>query len=165
MWPEVREARKEAKKECKKFRTAKGELEKREKKNRNPDKQPEKNLNIIGGHCVADHKCATFRGDPHMITFDELKFDCQGHGEFVMAKSMQTAFEVQARFEVTDREDKSVSITKAVSIDSGVAGAPQLDVFVEEVEGVCILNYYVNAKLTDFEEDFEVSQLCIDIVV
>jgi len=153
-WKELKEAKREAKKAAKLARKAKDKVKKKAKRNKKKTKQPKtETAEIIGGQCVADHVCATVRGDPHLTTYDGLKFDCQGHGEFVLAKSMHTAFEIQARFELTGRTDKSVSITKAVSIDTGVVGAPQFDVFVEEVEGVCVLNYYANGTLTDFGED------------
>ena len=31
---------------------------------------------LVSGQCVADHKCATLWGDPHIVTFDGLKYDC-----------------------------------------------------------------------------------------
>jgi hypothetical protein len=36
-------------------------------------------------------------GDPHLVTFDGLKYDHQAVGEFILAKSTDSAFEVQAR--------------------------------------------------------------------
>lgn len=37
-------------------------------------------------------------GDPHISTFDDLRFDCQAEGEFVMVKSADLSFQVQERF-------------------------------------------------------------------
>ncbi|WP_184173467.1 VWD domain-containing protein, partial [Rhabdobacter roseus] len=37
-------------------------------------------------------------GDPHLITFDGLKYDFQAWGEFVAAKSLTDNFEVQVRY-------------------------------------------------------------------
>ena len=31
----------------------------------------------VEGACVAQHVCASVRGDPHITTFDGLKYDCQ----------------------------------------------------------------------------------------
>ena len=31
---------------------------------------------LVAGQCVADHKCATLWGDPHIVTFDNVKYDC-----------------------------------------------------------------------------------------
>lgn len=38
-------------------------------------------------------------GDPHMRTYDGLGYDRQALGEIVLSKSLDSAFEVQARFE------------------------------------------------------------------
>merc|ERR1712083_529989 len=150
--------KKEAQKEAKKTKKKKKALKKNKKKKRKKNRKPEKDLDIVGGHCVADHVCATVRGDPHLTTFDGLKFDCQGHGEFVLSESLDSAFEIQGRFEqIKNSKDRSVSITKAISIDTGVDGAPELDVFTEEIEvdgeSVCVINYWVNGTEADFGED------------
>ena len=34
--------------------------------------------------------CGCIWGDPHMVTFDKLKYDCQGTGEFVLSKSLNS---------------------------------------------------------------------------
>lgn len=37
-------------------------------------------------------------GDPHIVTFDGLKFDCQAEGQFVMLKSLESDFQIQEKF-------------------------------------------------------------------
>lgn len=48
---------------------------------------------------------ASWSGDPHMRTFDGLKYDCQGEGEFHVLKSLDSTLEVQGRF-VKFQQDK-----------------------------------------------------------
>ena len=56
-------------------------------------------------------------GDPHISTFDDLRFDCQAAGEFVMVKSLEDpSFHVQERFTAID---SSETCTQA-SVSTGV---------------------------------------------
>lgn len=49
----------------------------------------------------SDKVCKAFGwGDPHMITFDGLKFDAQARGEVILSKSLQdSGYMIQGRFE------------------------------------------------------------------
>ena len=88
----------------------------------------------------------------------------QGRGEYVLMKSTSSAFEVQGRFipgyhykddasttdvnewgtEKLDRRGKGVSVAQAVTIDTGIIGAPQFDAVATNPEsGKCGVNYYV----------------------
>jgi len=69
----------------------------------------------------------------------------------VLAKAIgsESTFEVQARFSSTGKP-RMITITTAVSITTGVAGEPDVDIFTEMVDGKCILGYYVEGKETDF---------------
>ncbi|KAL3918878.1 MAG: hypothetical protein SGILL_004036 [Bacillariaceae sp.] len=42
---------------------------------------------------------ATSWGDPHLVTFDGLKYDVHAKGEVTMVKSMNSTFEIQARLQ------------------------------------------------------------------
>jgi hypothetical protein len=44
-------------------------------------------------------RCAGVSGDPHLTTFDQLRFDMQSAGEFIAAKSLDDNFEIQVRLE------------------------------------------------------------------
>lgn len=52
--------------------------------------------------------------DPHVTTFDGLDYDCQGAGEFIMAKSPQ--LEMQARFSAVGTADLPASVTTGIAI-------------------------------------------------
>lgn len=132
----------------------------RKQQGKNKQKRANKpgNFPSIEGVCFDDHVCASVRGDPHITTFDGLKYDCQGHGEFVLARSLESQFEIQGRFADarTNTDGNMITITKAISIDTGVEGAPQFDLIAEEDDsdgGACVLNYYINGVIADFGED------------
>lgn len=128
---------------------------------------------LVAGQCVADHKCATMWGDPHIVTFDNVKYDCMGRGEYVLMRSTTTNFEVQGRFvpgyyhsdlastpnhnewgtEKT-KSGKGVSVAAGISVDTGVEGAPHFDAFATNPRpGVCGVNYFVNDQPANFGDD------------
>lgn len=114
-------------------------------------KRQEVTKELVAGQCVADHKCASLRGDPHITSFDGIRYDCQGEGEFVLIKTInsESTFEVQGRFADVGKPQR-VSITTAISIDTGYEGEPDVDIFTEKVDGQCVLYYYVDGVATDF---------------
>lgn len=74
------------------------------------------------GHC-AEPPCeppppprnpAGGTGDPHLITFDGLKYDMQGAGEFVFSRDSSDGFEVQIRT-APWRSSNHVAVTTAVA--------------------------------------------------
>ncbi|NVJ67657.1 MAG: VWD domain-containing protein, partial [Gammaproteobacteria bacterium] len=60
-------------------------------------------------------RCGKVVGDPHLSTFDGTRYDLQSAGEFVVAKSLDDEFEVQARFEPWGTS-QTVSLTTAVAV-------------------------------------------------
>ncbi|MCG5470710.1 VWD domain-containing protein [Micromonospora sp. LAH09] len=55
-----------------------------------------------GGGCSISvigkgYRCANSNGDPHLLTFDGLRYDFQAAGEFVLTRSTADDFEVQVR--------------------------------------------------------------------
>ena len=56
---------------------------------------------------------ATGWGDPHFVTFDGLKYDCQANGEVVLLKSLISNFEIQGRFSLAGSD---VTVTTGVVV-------------------------------------------------
>ena len=74
--------------------------------------------------CGSDNPCCAggcddsgVNGDPHMYTFDKLRYSCQGKGEFVLVKSIDSDVQVQGRFE---QKSALVSLATGVAISGGV---------------------------------------------
>ena len=61
---------------------------------------------------------ANIWGDPHMITFDGLKYDLQTLGEFTLVKSNRSDFEVQSRH-IPYNSSGSLAISSAVAMKMG----------------------------------------------
>lgn len=71
------------------------------------------------------HTCGC-TGDPHCTTFDGLRFDSQGTGEFVLSNSTTSSFQVQARFGA--QIDGRVTLTQGIAMK--VPGSPVTQVSI-----------------------------------
>jgi len=92
-------------------------------------------------------------GDPHIRTFDGLKYDCQGEGEFQILKSLSTGFQIQGRFQKFD-EDRRPTTTKSVVWEVG-NGDPTIQVTTPDTpkDGSCLPDVYVENVLRDIENE------------
>ena len=92
-------------------------------------------------------------GDPHIITFDRLGFDCQGAGEFVMVKSLEDpSFQVQERFTAIENS----AVCSQTSVSTGVviqdANTPKIQLSTPR-NGQSSLNIFSNTCQIDFYVD------------
>ncbi len=96
-------------------------------------------------------------GEPHLTTFDNLKYDCQGQGEFVLVRSLEGRFEVQARFSALDHDDRTSKIT-AVAISQGLdtpvvqLSLPENPSETTEKVDVCLLDLWVDGTQRSIHE-------------
>lgn len=93
--------------------------------------------------------CAHFWGDPHIVTFDGLKYDCQGEGEFVLLSSLDSSFEVQGRFESAS-ESKRVAVTRSFVVHTGDEDVPTIQLSVpDEIVSGCPIELLVDGVSHD----------------
>jgi von Willebrand factor type D domain len=93
---------------------------------------------------------AAWSGDPHFTTFDKVKYDCQGAGEFHLLKSLTSGFEIQGRFEAMTSTSRP-TITKSIVFKTG-DGEPKIQVSTPKAPdnaGICMPTVYVEGIETD----------------
>jgi hypothetical protein len=65
-------------------------------------------------------------GDPHMVTYDNLKFNCQGIGHFIITECPD--FQMQAMFAETPGSNRRASSTIGVAVEA--TGYPTLEISI-----------------------------------
>lgn len=92
--------------------------------------------------------CAHFWGDPHLVTFDGLKYDCQGEGEFTLIKSLESTFQVQGRFESAAEASQRVAVTRSFVVQTGDENVPKIQLNVpSNMSQGCIIDLFVDDVL------------------
>ena len=94
-------------------------------------------------------------GDPHMVTWDGLRYDVHVHGELIFAKSLDasSSFQIQARTEPVENHDAKPAVTTGIVITDN--GMPKIQVSMPrdedepctEVINGCPVELYVDDEL------------------
>lgn len=106
---------------------------------------------------------ASWSGDPHLTSFDGLKWDCQGHGHFQMFRGKRPQkkdFQVQAIFD--SGKSNRVTVTRAIAIDPGDGPIVQVSVPDTTTNG-CDYTFYVDRKLTDLTGGTGSQNILLDV--
>ena len=115
-----------------------------------PDKHPgESNYilcTLLAKSPPLPDNCGSLWGDPHIVTFDGLKYDCQGTGEYILSKSMDSNFQLQGRFEKFENDTQG-TVTTAAALVTGESGEPKIEV---RFNG-CKLEYLINGVIIDLD--------------
>lgn len=88
--------------------------------------------------------CGRNWGDPHLTTLDGLDYNFQAVGEFILSRSAQSGFEVQARYKPAS---STVSLTAAIAMRVG----PDRVSVVSQPSGVPII--WVNGQRVTFTDN------------
>jgi hypothetical protein len=104
----------------------------------------------ISGVCASNTKGGKISGDPHFTTFDMLKYDCQGHGEFVIAMAKgNDPLAIHGQFVPTRTTSEKPTITRAVAIKV-VAEVPIIHVTAPpaKINGQCPFTFTMGKEET-----------------
>jgi von Willebrand factor type D domain len=93
-------------------------------------------------------------GDPHLSTFDRLRFDCQAAGEFTMVTSLESPnFKIQERFtSVGSNECSQASVSTAIAVAEENIPTVQISIprgnsSGSELVGGCPVDLFVDGNL------------------
>ncbi|CAB9499705.1 Membrane [Seminavis robusta] len=86
-------------------------------------------------------KCACSKSDPHLTTYDGHNTDCQGSGDYILSRSLDSDFEMQARFSINSLRQGTFNfatgqlqifngtVAKSTVFKSGYDSEPVIEVF------------------------------------
>jgi len=78
-----------------------------------------------------------------------LDYDCQGTGEYVLSKSLDSAFETQGRFDKF-LSDQQATVTRAITIQTGRKDEPKFDLVFDG----CTANTYLDGKKINIDAGY-----------
>jgi len=121
---------------------------------------------------------ANIWGDPHVVTFDGLKFDAQPKGEAILVQKVDSMFTVQGLFTQTWQHNPVPAVTTGVAVHGENENQPTIQVIVgDELNGEpepgeatvvitapngkrCPVQFYVDCEMQDemsYHNEFEVT--------
>lgn len=93
-------------------------------------------------------------GDPHLITFDGLQYDCQGRGEFVLFRSVALLLDIHVHFVGT--RFTPYSLLDSIAVREGGDDSPSVQVALtttpsefSNVVSECNIAFYIDGELKD----------------
>jgi len=110
-------------------------------------------------------------GDPHIVSWDGLKFDCQAAGEFITVTSLEDpTFKIQERF-----SEASSNAGAQATVSTGVAvkdlskpviqvSTPKTGQSALNMVGGCPIDFYVNGTASTFGIDLSSSNVLVKVV-
>ena len=104
------------------------------------------------------YRCASSLGDPHINTFDQSKLQCQGTGDYILSKSLNSDFELQGRFWLPETlsQGRNGSSTVGAVLKTGVGSESTIEVAVTPAgfpaasEHDCDVRYWIDGEQKEF---------------
>ncbi|KAL3934505.1 MAG: hypothetical protein SGBAC_009792 [Bacillariaceae sp.] len=117
-------------------------------------------LRILDPCCGSGNDCSKggAAGDPHLTTFDNYRFSCQGKGEFVLYESKSSGAQVQARFE---KKGSFVSLATGFAAVGRVSGQ-SVELSISKGT-VTALQLFVDRNPVDFSNGFETGEILVTV--
>lgn len=119
----------------------------------NPEQNPGENNYILCAKMAEapelPQTCAAVWGDPHVSTYDGLQYDCQGQGDYILQKSLDSGLELQGRFNRFSA-DKQATVLNGITIDTGRDDEPTIEVDFTN----CWLRYWIDGVEKRLDYDF-----------
>jgi len=123
---------------------------------------------------VCSGTVASWQGDPHMTSFDGLKYDCQGQGHFLTFQGIKDVndpnnsdpdFQIQAIFDKNSKSTGSATVTRSILIDGGDDDAPYVQVSVPRTKNNgCAISFYVDGDLKELSDGTGSDKVLLDTI-
>lgn len=96
--------------------------------------------------------CASMWGDPHIVTFDGLKYDVQGTGEYVLTKSLDSKLKLQVGMDRFGDKALQATVARKVVLRTPDDSEPKLEVrYFDILNKRCRLQYLLDGKAVNMD--------------